>query len=74
MEYIVVSGLCRSAEKVNKIGNKAILREILLKYKNYDIALNRKKMGFSSDLSRFLNQKDVLKFISDLVYSFDHMY
>ena len=34
-----------SKEKVNKIGNKAILREILLKYKNYDIALNRKKIN-----------------------------
>ncbi len=41
--------------KINKIGNKAILREILKKYNKSYIFENKKKMGFSSDLVKFFN-------------------
>ena len=61
-----------SEKKINKIGSKSILRSILLKYGNNEIALNRQKMGFANDLAKFLNQDDVFNFISDQVDNFDY--
>jgi asparagine synthase (glutamine-hydrolysing) len=57
--------------KISKMGSKSILREILKKYKNEEIYLNKKKMGFASDLTVIFNDKDFKKFIFKLVEEFD---
>ena len=74
LDYRVVEFLKNlpTEEKVNKLGTKTILRSILIKYGNNEIALNRKKMGFSNDLATFLNQKDVFNFISNQVNNFHY--
>lgn len=43
--------------KVNSIGNKAILREILKKYNKTYIYEDKEKMGFASDIPKFFNIK-----------------
>tara|TARA_B100001057_G_scaffold498829_1_gene607264 strand:- start:1288 stop:3030 length:1743 start_codon:yes stop_codon:yes gene_type:complete len=57
--------------KVSEIGSKSILRELLKKYGNDDIYLNKNKMGFASDLPAIFNDKDFKKFILKLVREFD---
>ena len=56
--------------KINSLGSKAILREILKKYGNNFIYENSKKIGFGSDLREFfkINKQEILKTIhnSDL--------
>ena len=56
--------------KINSLGSKAILREILKKYGNNFIYENSKKIGFGSDLRDFfkINKQEILKTIhnSDL--------
>lgn len=42
--------------KVNKLGNKAILRKILLKYGKYNIVKNKVKQGFLADDKHFINK------------------
>lgn len=59
--------------KVNKLGNKAILREILLKYgKNY-IVENKVKQGYLSSEIDFLNanHQELLKYYDDEEYNYD---
>ena len=57
--------------KVSKIGSKSILRELLKKYGNDDIYLNKSKLGFASDLPTIFNDKDFKNFIFKLVDEFD---
>jgi asparagine synthase (glutamine-hydrolysing) len=57
--------------KINKIGNKAILREILKKYKKTYIYEDKKKMGFSSDLKLFFNNYDNKKNLKHYIEKFD---
>jgi len=60
--------------KVNSLGNKAILREILKKYNKDYIYKNKIKTGFASDLIKLLNNsliKNMLKkYINE--FSFDN--
>jgi asparagine synthase (glutamine-hydrolysing) len=49
--------------KINSMGSKAILREILKKYKKEHIYKNKQKMGFSSDIPRFFNEVNNKKLI-----------
>lgn len=44
--------------KLNSIGNKAVLREILKKYDKKFIYEDKEKLGFSSDLPKFFNNED----------------
>jgi len=60
-----------SALKVSQIGNKAILRKLLKKYGKKDIYLNKKKMGFASDVPALFSNIDFLNFVHKLVYDFD---
>ena len=57
--------------KVSKLGSKSILRELLKKYGNDDIYLNKSKLGFASDLPAIFNDKDFKNFIFKLVEEFD---
>lgn len=57
--------------KVNNIGNKAILREILRKYNKTYIYEDKKKMGFSADLPKFFNNKKNKKQILKQVFKFN---
>jgi asparagine synthase (glutamine-hydrolysing) len=57
--------------KVSKIGSKAILRELLKKYGNDDIYLNKSKMGFASDVPAMFNDKDFKNYIFKLVREFN---
>jgi asparagine synthase (glutamine-hydrolysing) len=57
--------------KVSKIGSKAILRELLKKYGNDDIYLNKSKMGFASDLPVMFNDRDFKNYIFKLVREFN---
>lgn len=57
--------------KVNKIGNKAILREILKKYKKTYIYQDKQKMGFASDLPKFFNDPNNKKKILNQVLKFN---
>jgi len=52
--------------KVNNIGNKAILREILKKHGKDFIYLDQRKMGFSDDLSYLEKTKKIEKIKKDL--------
>jgi asparagine synthetase B (glutamine-hydrolysing) len=57
--------------KINKIGNKAVLREILKKYKKTYIYKDKKKMGFSSDLNSFFNDYNNKKNSKHYIEKFD---
>ena len=58
--------------KVNHIGNKAILREIIKKYGKSYIYLNKQKLGFSSSELNFINNpennKKLLEAVSQSPY------
>jgi len=58
--------------KVNEIGSKAILREILKKYGHASIYQNRAKMGFASDIPAILNEPTVRKALESAVERFAH--
>ena len=55
-----------SKQKVNKLGNKAILREILKRYGHEEIYLNKEKMGFASDLPEIFRDVSIKKFFIEL--------
>lgn len=57
--------------KVNNIGSKALLREILKKYNKDYIYKNKAKMGFASDAPRFYNSPVNKLQIIDLVNGFN---
>ncbi len=59
--------------KINKIGNKAILREILKKYNKDYIYKNKKKQPFLTSELKFLsdNSKFMLKYYNNDKYDFD---
>ncbi len=57
--------------KVNEIGSKAILREILKKYGHADIYQNRTKMGFASDIPVLINEPQVRAALRQAVNDFD---
>lgn len=59
--------------KVNNLGNKAILREILLKYKKDYIVDNKIKQGYLSSEVNFLNKysEELLKFYNKNQYNYD---
>jgi len=52
--------------KINKLGNKSILREILKKYGHEEIYLNKEKMGFASDLPEVFKDVAIKNFFSEL--------
>lgn len=56
--------------KVNKIGGKAILREILKKYKKDYLYQNKIKMGFASDLPSFFNNEKTKEALKKYISSF----
>jgi asparagine synthase (glutamine-hydrolysing) len=58
--------------KVNEIGSKAILREILKKYGHASIYQNRAKMGFASDLPTLLNESGTRAALTRAVEQFAH--
>lgn len=58
--------------KVNEIGSKAILREILKKYGHADIYQNRAKMGFASDIPALLNEPATRAVLTRAVTQFNH--
>jgi asparagine synthase (glutamine-hydrolysing) len=58
--------------KVNEIGSKAILREILKKYNHAEIYQNRAKMGFASDIPTLINEPSTRAALSSAVESFKH--
>lgn len=57
--------------KVNKIGNKAILREILKKYNKDFIYLDKQKMGFASDIPKFFNNTKNKEAVKEYIDKFD---
>jgi asparagine synthase (glutamine-hydrolysing) len=73
MDYRIVELFKKlpSEYKINKIGNKAVLREILKKYKKTYIYEDKKKMGFSSDLNTFFNDYDNKKNSKHYIEKFD---
>ena len=74
MDYRVVEFLKQLpiGFKINEIGSKAILREILKKYGHDEIYLNKNKMGFASDIPSLLQNKDIKKEFLTAIESFDH--
>ena len=63
--------------KINSIGNKAILREILKKYNKTYIYEDKEKMGFASDVPKFFNVEEnkekAKKYIEEFdMAEFDH--
>lgn len=58
--------------KVNEIGSKAILREILKKYGHAEIYQNRAKMGFASDIPALLNNPESKAYLAKAVADFDY--
>ena len=58
--------------KVNEIGSKAILREILKKYGHAAIYQNRAKMGFASDIPSLLNEPTTRATLVSGVQRFNH--
>lgn len=58
--------------KVNEIGSKAILREILKKYGHAAIYQNRAKMGFASDVPTLINEKATRTALTSAVERFAH--
>lgn len=57
--------------KINEIGNKSILREILKKYKKTYIFEDKQKMGFASDIPSFFNNIDNKKMSRDYIEKFN---
>jgi asparagine synthase (glutamine-hydrolysing) len=57
--------------RISEIGNKSILRELLKKYGNQEIYLNKQKMGFTSDIPSLFSNHDFKNFIYELVQDFD---
>ena len=57
--------------KVSEIGSKSILRELLKKYGNEEIYLNKEKIGFSSDIPLLFSDIHLKNFILELVADFD---
>ena len=59
--------------KINKIGNKAILREILKKYKVDFVYKNKLKTGFTTSESQIINDKKdfFLKYYDSKRFNFD---
>ena len=57
--------------KVNEIGSKAILREILKKYNKDYIYTNRKKMGFASDIPKMFTEEGTKQYFSEAITAFD---
>ncbi len=57
--------------KVNSLGSKAILREILKKYGQNDIYKNKVKMGFASDVPKLYNEPKNKLYIEHYLNSFD---
>jgi asparagine synthase (glutamine-hydrolysing) len=57
--------------KINSIGNKAILREILKKYNKTYIYKDKEKMGFASDLPKFFNIKENKEKAKQYIEEFD---
>ncbi len=57
--------------KVSEIGSKSLLRELLKKYGNEEIYLNKQKIGFSSDIPSLFKDNDFKNFINKLVEEFD---
>lgn len=57
--------------KINKIGNKAILREILKKYNKTFIYEDKQKMGFASDIPLFFNNTKNKKLSKNYIEQFD---
>ena len=57
--------------KINKIGNKAILREILKKYNKTYIYEDKQKMGFASDIPRFFNNIENKKLSKNYIEKFN---
>jgi asparagine synthase (glutamine-hydrolysing) len=58
--------------KVNEIGSKAILREVLKKYGHASIYQNRAKMGFASDIPTLLNETATRAALTSAVERFNH--
>ena len=57
--------------KISEIGSKAVLREILKKYKKTYIYEDKQKMGFASDIPNFFNNKDNKKIAQSYIESFN---
>ena len=70
-EFVEFARKLPAKMKVSKIGNKSILREILKKYGNDEIYLNKQKMGFTSDIPLLFSDNDFKNFIFKLVSDFD---
>jgi asparagine synthase (glutamine-hydrolysing) len=58
--------------KVNEIGSKAILREVLKKYGHASIYQNRAKMGFASDVPTLINEEATRAALTSAVERFTH--
>jgi len=56
--------------KVSSLGSKAILREILKKYKKDFIYKNRSKMGFAADLPAFFKDRKTKDYFKECIYKF----
>lgn len=52
--------------KVNRLGSKAVLREILKKYGHEEIYSNKEKMGFASDLPEIFRDASIRNFFTEL--------
>jgi asparagine synthase (glutamine-hydrolysing) len=74
MDYRVVEFLRAMPlrHKVNAIGSKAILREILKQYGHTEIYTQRAKMGFASDIPALLNAPANRAFFVEAVTAFEH--
>jgi asparagine synthase (glutamine-hydrolysing) len=57
--------------KVNSIGNKAVLREILKKYNKSYIYNDKEKMGFASDVPKFFNVEENKEKAKQYIEEFD---
>ena len=75
LDYRVVEFLMKLPlqYKINKIGNKAILREILKKYKVDFVYKNKLKTGFTTSESQIINDKKdfFLKYYDSKRFNFD---
>ena len=58
--------------KINSLGSKAILREVLKKYENNFVYENSKKIGFTGDIVEFfrVNKKQIEKIIINSDFNF----
>jgi asparagine synthase (glutamine-hydrolysing) len=57
--------------KVNELGNKAILREILIKHGNKEVGERKVKMGFAADSPAFFNNYLNRKSITEIIKRFN---